>query len=80
MEERCYDPPPALTPGHLVIYGDIFDGHEFMDRGCYRHVGIKARDAAKYLTRHAIPGLYNYNYLIQNISVLEINHVLDDMP
>lgn len=68
MEDRCYDSPPALTPGHLVICGDIADGHEFMDRGCY---WIKARGAAKYLTSHAIPGLYNYNDLIQNMTVLE---------
>lgn len=43
MEERCYDPPPALTPGHLVISREIFDGHEFMDRGCYWHVGDKGQ-------------------------------------
>lgn len=52
MEERCYNLPSTATPGYLMISRDIFDCHEFMDTGCYSHLGIKVRNAVKHLTMH----------------------------
>lgn len=37
--------PDVPSRKHLAIAGDISDGHNWV-RGCYWHLGVKAKDAA----------------------------------
>lgn len=60
VEGTILCPPPGIR-GHLIMSGDIFGCH-IWEKGCYWHLVVQARDAAKHLKVHSTaPTTKNYS-------------------
>lgn len=56
---------------NLMISDIIFDGHNWGERNCYRHLIVEAGDTTKHPTVHRITPLTK-NYLAQNVNNAEV--------